>query len=82
VLHPGTIFEKAILKHLQKGTLQDQLFTNPKSINHKVLRGLVGGFLKLPPVKRALMSNILPSSFFNLLKKGAYLQGKGWLTEL
>jgi ferredoxin len=82
VLHPETTFEKAILRHLQRGTLQDQLFANPKSINHKVLRGLLGGFLRLPPVKRALMSNILRSSFFNLLKKGAYLQGKGWLTEL
>lgn len=82
VLHPETTFEKAILKHLERGTLQDQLFANPKSINQKFLRGLLGGFLKLPPVKRAVMSNLLRSSFFSLLKKGAQLQGKGWLTEI
>jgi len=82
VLHPETTFEKAILKYLERGTLQEQLFINPKRIGQKFLRGLLGGFLKLPPVKRALMSEILRSSFLRLLKKGAALQGKGWLTEL
>ncbi len=82
ILHPETTFEKAILKYLERGTLQEQLFTNPKRIGQKFLRGLLGGFLKLPPVKRALMSEILRSSFLRLLKKGAALQGKGWLTEL
>jgi ferredoxin len=82
VLHPETTFEKAILKYLERGTLQEQLFTDPKRIGQKFLRGLLGGFLKLPPVKRALMSEILRSSFLRLLKKGAALQGKGWLTEL
>ncbi len=79
---PETTFEKAILKHLASGTLQDQLFANPKTINHKILCGLLGGFLKLSPVKRALMSDVLRSSFLNLLKKGVQLQGRGWLTEL
>ncbi len=82
VLHPETTFEKAILKYLERGTLQEQLFTNPKGIGQKVLRGLLGGFLKLPPVKRALMSEVLRSTFLRLLKKGASLQGKGWLTEI
>ncbi len=82
VLHPGTTFEKAILKHLERGNLQDQLFTNPGSISQKVLRGVLGGFLRLSPVKRALMSDVLRSSFLSLMKRGATLQGKGWLTEL
>lgn len=82
VLHPETTFEKAILKHLERENLQDQLFTNPGSISQKVLRGAIGGFLRLSPVKRALMSDVFRSSFLNLMKKGAALQGKGWLTEL
>lgn len=82
VLHPETTFEKAILKHLERGNLQDQLFTNPGSVGQKVLRGVIGGFLRLSPVKRALMSDVLRSSFLNLMKKGANLQGKGWLAEL
>ncbi|MCP5054870.1 MAG: 4Fe-4S dicluster domain-containing protein [bacterium] len=82
VLHPETTFEKAIIKCLEDGTLQDQLFSNPGGMGQKALRGLLGGFLKLSPVKRALMSDTLRSSFFGLLKKGAARQGKGWLTEL
>jgi Pyruvate/2-oxoacid:ferredoxin oxidoreductase delta subunit len=82
VLHPETTFEKAILKNLESGTLQDQLFTNPKSISQKALRAILGGFLRLSPVKRALMGDTMRSSFLKVLKKGANLQGKGWLTEL
>jgi NAD-dependent dihydropyrimidine dehydrogenase PreA subunit len=82
LLHPENTFEKAIIKYLEKGTLQEQLFTNPRSIGQKVMRGLLGGFLRLSPVKRALMSDTLRSSFFNLLKKGASLQGKEWVTRL
>lgn len=82
VIHPETTFEKAILKCLEKGNLQDQLFTNPKRIDQKILRGILGGFLRLPPVKKALMSQMLRSSFLSLLKKGAHLQNKGWLTKL
>jgi ferredoxin len=82
VLHPESTFEKAILKHLESGNLQDQLFTNPKSLTQKVLRGIIGGFLRLPPVKRALMTDTLRSSFLNTMKKGARLQGKGWLIDI
>lgn len=82
VLHPENTFEKAILKHLEMGTLQDQLFNNPGSITQKVLRGIMGGFLRLSPVKRAIMSDRLRSSFFKLMEKGAKMQGKEWLTEL
>jgi ferredoxin len=82
VLHPETTFEKAILKYLERGTLQEQLFTDPKRIGQKAMRALLGGFLRLPAVKRALMSDILRSSFLQLLKKGARLQGKGWLIDL
>ncbi len=82
VLHPETTFEKAIIKCLEKGTLQEQLFPNPKSITQKVLRGLVGGFLRLSPVKQTLMSDTLRSSFLSMLKIGARLQGKEWLTHI
>jgi ferredoxin len=82
VLHPETTFEKVILKHLEKGTLQDQLFVNPGNMGQKVLRGLLAGFLRLPPVKRTLMSDLLRSRFLNLLKKEARRQGKSWATNL
>ena len=69
VLHPEDTFERIILQSLERGTLQNLLFDNPQSNSHKFMRGFVGGFLKLPPVKRALMSDRLRSSFLNTLRK-------------
>jgi ferredoxin len=82
VIHPETTFERILLQCMERGTLQNQLFDNPASLTHKFLRGLVGGFLKLPAVKRALMSDALRSRFLDAMKKGAARQGKGWLTEM
>ena len=71
VLYPENTFEKIILQSLEKGTLQNLIFDNPQSIGHSFMRGFVGGFLKLPPVKKALMSNTLRSRFLEMMKKGA-----------
>jgi hypothetical protein len=46
------------------------------------MRGFVGGFLKLPPVKAALMSDVLRSSFLNAMASGVQKQGKEWVTEM
>jgi ferredoxin len=82
VLHPETTFERIILQTLEKGTLQNQIFDNPQSITQKFMRGLVGGFLRLPPVKAALMSDTLRSSFLNAMTNGIRKQGKEWLAEM
>ncbi len=71
VIHPEDTFERVILQCLERGTLQNLMFGQPQSITHKFMRGFVGGFLKLPPVKRALMSDTLRSSFLGMMKKGA-----------
>jgi len=71
VLHPETIFERLILACLERGTLQNQLFNDPQSISHKFLRGFFGGFLRIPPVKQALMSELLRSRFLSVMKAGA-----------
>jgi ferredoxin len=70
VLHHEDTFERIILQSLERGTLQNQLFTDTQSITHAFMRGFVGGFLKLPPVKKALMSDTLRSSFLDILRKG------------
>jgi ferredoxin len=82
VLHPETTFERVILASLERGTLQNQLFDDPDRITHRFLRGLVGGFLRLPPVKQALMSDLLRSRFLKVMKSGAQKQGKPWLLEM
>jgi ferredoxin len=82
VLHPETTFERIILQCLERGTLQNQIFDNPQSITQKFMRGFVGGFLRLPPVKAALMSDMLRSSFLNAMTSGVQKQGKEWVTEM
>jgi Pyruvate/2-oxoacid:ferredoxin oxidoreductase delta subunit/predicted transcriptional regulator len=70
VLHPEDTFERIILQCLERGTLQNLMFNNPQSKGHAFMRGFVGGFLKLPPIKKALMSDTLRSSFLGMMKKG------------
>ena len=74
--------EKVLLQCLEKGTLQYQIFDNPHSVTQKVMRGFLGGFLRLPPVKKALMSDMLRSSFLSSMKIGAKVVGKEWVTEM
>ena len=71
VIHPETTFERVILQCLERGTLQNQLFDDPRRLTHKAMRGIVGGFLRLPPVKRALMSDTLRSRFLSAMAAGA-----------
>jgi NAD-dependent dihydropyrimidine dehydrogenase PreA subunit len=82
VLHPETTFERVILQSLERGTLQNQMFDNPQSVTQKFMRGFVGGFLRLPPVKATLMSDMVRSSFLNAMANGLLKQGKGWITEM
>jgi ferredoxin len=82
VIRPETMFEFVMLASLDKGNLQNQIFDNPQSITQKFMRAFVGGFLRLPKVKRSLMSDTLRSSFLGFMNMGAKIQGKGWLTKL
>jgi formate hydrogenlyase subunit 6/NADH:ubiquinone oxidoreductase subunit I len=82
VLHPETTFERIILQCLERGTLQNQLFDNPASLTHAFARACLGGFLRLTPVKRALMSDALRSRFLGALKHAASSQGRGRFAEL
>jgi ferredoxin len=82
VIHPESFFEQTILQCLERGTLQNQMFDEPHNLAHKALRPFMGAFLKLPPVKRTLMSDELRSSFLNFMKKGVESQGKGWIVNL
>ncbi|ACL65034.1 4Fe-4S ferredoxin iron-sulfur binding domain protein [Anaeromyxobacter dehalogenans 2CP-1] len=71
VLHPEDLFERLILQCLERGTLQNQLFDDPGSKSQAFLRALVGGFLRLPPVKQALMGDALRSRFLAAVKAAA-----------
>jgi ferredoxin len=82
VLHPEKIFERVVLQSLERGTLQNQMFDDPGSMTHKAMRGILGAFLRLRPVQRALMSDTLRSTFLKSMEIGVHLQGRGWYAEL
>jgi len=82
VIHPETTFERVILQCLERGTLQNQLFDEPDRVSHKVMRGIVGGFLRLPPVKKALMSDALRSRFLATMAAGAAAKGGAEVARL
>jgi ferredoxin len=78
IIHPESTFERVILQCLERGTLQNQIFGNPDKISHKMMRGIIGGFLKLSPVKKTLMSEGLRSHFLDGMKKAALKLGKDY----
>jgi Fe-S-cluster-containing dehydrogenase component len=82
VIHPETTYERIILQCLERGTLQHQIFGDPEKISQKMMKGIIGGFLKLTPVKKALMSEKLRSSFLDAMKKGAVKQNKEYLFRI
>jgi hypothetical protein len=82
VIHPETTFERIILLSLERGNLQNQIFDNPESITQEIMRSFVGGFLRLTPVKKTLMSDMFRSTFLSSAKTVAALQGKGWMLDI
>jgi NAD-dependent dihydropyrimidine dehydrogenase PreA subunit len=82
VIHPENTFERIILQCLERGTLQNQIFGNPERLSQKMLKGILGGFFRLTPVKRALMSDKLRSSFLDAIKKGAIIQNKEFVLRV
>jgi len=82
IITPETTFERIMLQCLEKGTLQNQLFDNPQRITHKFMRNFLGGFLRLSPVRRALISDAFRSTFLSAMKKGAAALGRGWMAEI
>ncbi|MGD9948091.1 MAG: ATP-binding protein [Desulfobulbus sp.] len=76
VYHPEDSFERVLMQSLERGTLQSLLFDNPMSRTHQFMRGIVGGFLKLPLVKQTLMSEAVRSRFLSTLRRAAEAQPK------
>ena len=75
VIPPANIFEKVLLQAIEKERLSYLLFDNPHSRSHNFMRALVGGFLRLNPVKKALMSELARSTFFRALAAGLRWRG-------
>jgi ferredoxin len=72
VLHPENTMQRVVLQCLERGTLQNLMFTDPQKLSHKFMRTFIGAFIKIPPVKRALMGDSLRSSFLEFIQKGSH----------
>ena len=68
VFYPEDGLEKYILSCLEKGTLQNILFDDPQKMTHEFMRIFFGAFLRLTPVKRALLSDAFRSRFLSMVK--------------
>lgn len=71
VFHPEDTFERVLVQSLERDTLQNLVFDNPNSRAEGFMRGVLGGFLKLSPVKKALMSEVLRSRFLDTIRKAS-----------
>lgn len=71
VYYPEDTFERVILQSLEQGTLQNLIFNDTTKITHAFLRGFIGGILKLPPIKRALLGEAFRSRFISALRRTA-----------
>ncbi|MCP4692669.1 MAG: 4Fe-4S dicluster domain-containing protein [Desulfobacterales bacterium] len=82
VLHPETTLERIALQCLENGNLANQVFDDPSSISHNFMRVFMGAFFRLSPVKKALMSDMLRSTFFGVAKGIMNVKGLGWVDKL
>lgn len=71
VLHPEDSFERAILQCLERGTFQNLIFDNPNSRTQAFMRALTGAFLRLSPVRKALMGDALRSRFLHAIRRAS-----------
>jgi Pyruvate/2-oxoacid:ferredoxin oxidoreductase delta subunit len=71
VLHPENTIERVVLQCLERGTLQNLLFPDPNNTTQAFMRAFVGAFLRLAPVKRALMGDTLRSRFLASIQRNA-----------
>lgn len=69
IFHPEDSLERVLIQSLERDTLQNLIFDNPNSRADTFMRSLLGGFLKLSPVKKTLMSETLRSRFFDAVRK-------------
>jgi NAD-dependent dihydropyrimidine dehydrogenase PreA subunit len=67
VFYPEDGLQKYILSCLERGTLQNLIFDDPQNTTQEFMRIFFGAFLRLKPVKRALLSDMLRSRFLKMI---------------
>lgn len=67
VITPVNSTHKAVLMALERGKLQNLIFDNQVLWSHRALAAMLGVILKLPPVKRVLVSEQVGSRYLGAL---------------
>lgn len=69
-LLPENTVERVIFQSLERGTLQNFIVDNPNTGSGRFLRAVLAAFLRLSPVKRAIMSDTFRSRFLSRITAG------------
>ena len=67
VLTPLNGIHKALVMALERGKLQDLIFDNRALFSHRALAAILGGILRLPPVKKALAIKQVKSRYLEVI---------------
>ncbi len=63
VIYPEDTMERVLVQCLEAGTLQNLLFDDPNRLTDRFMQAFLGAFLRLPPVKKAMLGDALRSRF-------------------
>lgn len=73
---PAHTLERVVRMAVERGKLQTLIFDEPDKVTHKVLRGVLGAILALPPAKQALANQQIKSRFVKgFLRMAKYRPG-------
>mgnify|MGYP001038293843 CR=1 FL=1 len=67
VITPLNGSHRAVMMAVERGKLQNLVFDNQVLFSHRALAGLLGGILKLPPIKRVMASQQVKSRYLEKL---------------
>ena len=71
VITPLNGTHRVLMMAIERGTLQDLIFDNRVLWSHRALAAVLGGVLRLPPLKRALASEQFRSRYLETLVRRA-----------
>ena len=81
IITPETTFHRMTMMALERGKLQELLFTDPSKITHRVGKAMLKSFLRLPPVKKVLLQKEIKSKCIELMFEAARRSKDGWILD-
>jgi len=67
VITPLNSAHRAVIMAIERGTLQNLIFSDPARASHRSMAAILGVILKLPPAKQALASRQMKSRYLEAL---------------